>query len=570
MKNKLLKSLGITFIVLAVVAGVAYAMTLGGVDGVWGYAEDIAESPETIIDMLGTTGSLLPTSDQRRVRLASICVGDPDGTTDYNSQWTSTASAVWTGLGSHTSTCSPASSLILSEYVRDYRTNYTNDDRIGLEIYNGTGSAVDLSQYTIRFYTSSTAYTSVALNSVSLANNDVFVLVNTNAADSTTQEDQTFSNNDAYRTVALVRETVEGAVCTNYATGPVSASTDYDTPTSQDAWLPSVQGALGGTDWNQIRYGSSSSSGCSSSCLDFGVQSGFGFDGVDDVSPDPEYPYTNQPFYLGKFCHFNNPITASACGDWARLYYVDLDVQVGGIKCADGSDPTPNNAIEFPIRFNLDETPNSEPCAYNPPGTTVCADAVTVGQMPAADSFTCTVDQATVTYYIQILGFIPAVGGDCADTYDPTKISSQYISDEGADRCACLWARVVDYVPTAVDLISFTAEGSSEGILLEWETTSEVDNVGFNIYRGLSEYDAYTRINLDLIPSDVAGSPSGASYSFLDQNTQGGVTYYYWLENIDTEGIRSTLQGPITATSGAPIWKMFLPVISSSGYEGSQ
>ena len=45
---------------------------------------------------------------------------------------------------------------------------------------------------------------------------------------------------------------------------------------------------------------------------------------------------------------------------------------------------------------------------------------------------------------------------------------------------------VEDYyfaVPTAVKLLSFTATGQKKAIVLNWETASETDNLGFNLYR---------------------------------------------------------------------------------------
>ncbi|NIV32131.1 MAG: hypothetical protein GWN58_22420, partial [Anaerolineae bacterium] len=37
--------------------------------------------------------------------------------------------------------------------------------------------------------------------------------------------------------------------------------------------------------------------------------------------------------------------------------------------------------------------------------------------------------------------------------------------------------------PTAVELASFDAAAQGNGVLLNWETANEIDNVGFNIYR---------------------------------------------------------------------------------------
>ncbi len=351
-----------------------------------------------------------------------------------------------------------------------------------------------------------------------------------------------------------------GAICSRWATGPAGTSVDYNNESARSQWYLNIQGVLGETDWNQIRYGGD---GCSS-CENFDQQSGFGFDGVNDVV-DPVYPYTNQTFLLGRFCHFNNPITASACGNAAKLYFVDLQSRVAGITCPVGfTGPTPDNALDFSIRFNLDETPNVEgQCLY--PSDSACSDAVTIGSLPGPDSFTCTSpENVQQTFYIQILGFVPV--GTYA-TCPPTpsgSYSTQYISQETGIRCACLYAKVSDFVPTYVDLEYFNATGTAEGVQLTWKTTSEIDNQGFNVYRALSADGHYTKINSGLIPSQGMGSPSGAEYTFLDKSTIGGVTYFYWLEDIATEGYQTEMHGPRNSVSAAPYWKTYVPLIQGS------
>jgi hypothetical protein len=49
-----------------------------------------------------------------------------------------------------------------------------------------------------------------------------------------------------------------------------------------------------------------------------------------------------------------------------------------------------------------------------------------------------------------------------------------------------------------------------------------------------------------LIPGQMPGSPVGAVYTFLDDNVVTGMTYYYWLEDVDVYGV-ATPHGPVTA-----------------------
>lgn len=101
--------------------------------------------------------------------------------------------------------------------------------------------------------------------------------------------------------------------------------------------------------------------------------------------------------------------------------------------------------------------------------------------------------------------------------------------------------------PLAVELNSFTATPQSDSVLLEWETASETNNLGFNLYRSTSPDEVGERLNGELIPSQAPGSGQGANYEFVDDTGQGGTTYYYRLEDVDLDGT-ATMHGPVNAT----------------------
>ena len=97
---------------------------------------------------------------------------------------------------------------------------------------------------------------------------------------------------------------------------------------------------------------------------------------------------------------------------------------------------------------------------------------------------------------------------------------------------------------TYIELISFEARPQGSGIVLTWETGAEIENAGFVIYRAIMGTFDYQRMS-DLIAAE--GSPSvGASYSFTDSNVQAGITYNYYLVDIDTSG-KWTAHGPASA-----------------------
>ena len=102
---------------------------------------------------------------------------------------------------------------------------------------------------------------------------------------------------------------------------------------------------------------------------------------------------------------------------------------------------------------------------------------------------------------------------------------------------------------TEVKLTSFTAAGYDGGMLLEWETASELNNLGFHLYRATSAEGPYQRITSGAIPG-LGSSPEGARYSYKDSGLENGKTYYYKLEDIETTG-KTELHGPVSATPGA-------------------
>jgi hypothetical protein len=101
-------------------------------------------------------------------------------------------------------------------------------------------------------------------------------------------------------------------------------------------------------------------------------------------------------------------------------------------------------------------------------------------------------------------------------------------------------------IPTAVELVSFTAEGGDSAVALAWTTTSELKNLGFHLYRAETDAGPYERITSTTIPG-LGSSASGATYRYPDSGLENGRPYYYKLEDIETTG-RTKFHGPIAAT----------------------
>lgn len=95
-------------------------------------------------------------------------------------------------------------------------------------------------------------------------------------------------------------------------------------------------------------------------------------------------------------------------------------------------------------------------------------------------------------------------------------------------------------------------------VLVEWSTASELDTVGFNLYRADTPQGPFAQVNSELIPA--SSEPlTGGDYSYRDSAVQPGKTYYYELEEVQSSGGRDRY-GPISvqADSGSATMLMLI------------
>ncbi len=123
---------------------------------------------------------------------------------------------------------------------------------------------------------------------------------------------------------------------------------------------------------------------------------------------------------------------------------------------------------------------------------------------------------------------------------------AMHIADFSGNECFedpedCSSAFFATKKTTVIELSSFSAKGKR----LTWVTLSEVDNVGFNIWRATAKDGIYEKVNDEIIPSQGSAT-EGAIYTFIDKAAKKGGRYFYKLEDIDIYG-NSTFHGPITA-----------------------
>ncbi len=76
---------------------------------------------------------------------------------------------------------------------------------------------------------------------------------------------------------------------------------------------------------------------------------------------------------------------------------------------------------------------------------------------------------------------------------------------------------------------------SAPGHVIRWETATEINTAGFNLYRGPTAEGPWERVNATLIPSAATGV-TGGRYTFGDTTADPTLTYFYQLEEVELDG----------------------------------
>jgi CshA-type fibril repeat protein len=254
-------------------------------------------------------------------------------------------------------------------------------------------------------------------------------------------------------------------------------------------------------------------------------------------------------------------------------------------------DPTP---IEYTVRDDLGNISNSakvtidyvpvatnDTSTGNTPGTAVKLDVTAndtdgdtvvpatvqiVGAHPDSDGKTLTVPGQGVWSVDPVTGEITFTPEENF-TGNPAPIQYTVEDDEGNISNPALVT--VTYNPTAVTLLSFdVVPVDTTTLRVEWSTATEVDTQGFHLWRSeTDDRSQAVRITEEMI--EAQGSLlSGAEYVFIDGPLQPDTQYYYWLQEIETNG-SATEFGP--ATGRTPVepgeepdthHRLFLPFLN--------
>ena len=158
----------------------------------------------------------------------------------------------------------------------------------------------------------------------------------------------------------------------------------------------------------------------------------------------------------------------------------------------------------------------------------VTAGYVTFGDYPESAGFNVSKTSATGSLFFE------TYGGSLAED---TNVAQAYEDDTygGID-----WGS-----PTAVTLLSFEACPGEGAVTVLWATGSEEATFGFNLYRSTTPEGPYSRINGPPIPARGIGG-GGAQYEYMDEGLDGGVAYFYELEELEFSGATNRY-GPVWA-----------------------
>lgn len=96
-------------------------------------------------------------------------------------------------------------------------------------------------------------------------------------------------------------------------------------------------------------------------------------------------------------------------------------------------------------------------------------------------------------------------------------------------------------LPVALSLFSTQFDPAQGGVLIMWQTESEIENLGFIIER-FEEENVWVEIASFMTDAELEGQGSTSlrsTYTFLDKEIHGGMTYEYRLVDVSYDGLKA-------------------------------
>jgi len=100
---------------------------------------------------------------------------------------------------------------------------------------------------------------------------------------------------------------------------------------------------------------------------------------------------------------------------------------------------------------------------------------------------------------------------------------------------------------SAVSMHSLAAVPYNAKIDIRWETNTEQNHRGFNVYRSNADASEFQQINPTIIKNIFNTGQAKGKYRFVDADVSNNKAYYYYVEDVEIDG-DTTLHGPVFAT----------------------
>lgn len=120
------------------------------------------------------------------------------------------------------------------------------------------------------------------------------------------------------------------------------------------------------------------------------------------------------------------------------------------------------------------------------------------------------------------------------------------------------------YAPTAIQLISLSATRglNMDGhtvVTVAWIVAGEANTLGYRVLRANTSDRASAAVVSDGV---IAAHGNGGRYAWLDSPAPVGGPSYYWLQELETDGVTTSEYGPVEAGPRVrPSYSAFMPVI---------
>ena len=127
-------------------------------------------------------------------------------------------------------------------------------------------------------------------------------------------------------------------------------------------------------------------------------------------------------------------------------------------------------------------------------------------------------------------------------SFEQSSMTDNEYKSDNSTKYSPVSAVDTDDTSLPVELSSFTAIDSIDGVNLEWTTQTEINNVGFYIHRSETKEGEYVRVNEKIIKG-AGNSDMLHTYSYTDEGISPYVsTYFYYLEDVDIAGMKTKSQ----------------------------